>query len=155
MLREIVGYHRDETGAWVAELRCGHGQHLRHDPPWQSRPWVLSERGRAERLGSELDCVYCEMAPLPPGLEAYEQTNVYDQTSVPTGLLSDHRTKPGVWARIVIEQGKLEYSCARGRFVLRPGVDGVVEPDSPHHVRPLGPVRFRLEFLRALSGSGP
>ena len=38
--RRIVGYHQDQLGDWVAELECGHGQHVRHDPPWQVREWV-------------------------------------------------------------------------------------------------------------------
>ena len=57
--RRIVGYHRDELGDWVAELECGHGQHVRHDPPWQVREWVTTEEGRARHLGTTLDCVRC------------------------------------------------------------------------------------------------
>ena len=57
--RRIVGYHLDEVGDWVAELECGHGQHVRHDPPWQVREWVTTEEGRARRLGTTLDCVRC------------------------------------------------------------------------------------------------
>lgn len=57
--RAIVGYHRDEEGHWVADLSCGHGQHVRHDPPWQVRPWVTSEAGRRGFLGRELGCVRC------------------------------------------------------------------------------------------------
>ncbi len=56
----IVGYHQDEEGHWVAELRCGHGQHVRHEPPWQVREWVISSAGRAARLGVEVDCVRCD-----------------------------------------------------------------------------------------------
>ena len=44
--RRIVGYHQDQLGDWVAELECGHGQHVRHDPPWQVREWVTTEAGR-------------------------------------------------------------------------------------------------------------
>lgn len=57
--RRIVGYHQDEEGHWVAELECGHGQHLRHEPPWQSRPWVVTETGRAQFLGTTLWCAKC------------------------------------------------------------------------------------------------
>ena len=57
--RRIVGFLRDDDGVWVAELECGHTQHLRHDPPWQSRPWVLTSEGRAGFLGRSLDCVPC------------------------------------------------------------------------------------------------
>ena len=57
--RRIVGFHQDEAGHWVAELECGHGQHVRHDPPWQVRPWVVSSEGRAKYIGIELSCVRC------------------------------------------------------------------------------------------------
>jgi hypothetical protein len=69
MKQPIVGYHQDDEGHWVAELRCGHGQHVRHDPPWQVRPWVMSPEGRASRLGVDLDCAQCEQTR-----GAYEQT---------------------------------------------------------------------------------
>lgn len=59
MQQPIVGYHRDEEGDWVAELACGHNQHVRHKPPWTERPWVLSAEGRRSRLGLELGCVKC------------------------------------------------------------------------------------------------
>lgn len=57
--RRITGFHRDGEGHWVAELECGHTQHVRHDPPWQVRPWVLTADGRAGFLGSALGCVEC------------------------------------------------------------------------------------------------
>lgn len=57
--RRIVGYHRDEEGYWVADLECGHTQHVRHDPPWQVRTWVTTDEGRRSRLGTTLDCVKC------------------------------------------------------------------------------------------------
>ena len=60
MKRSIIGFHLDEHGDWVAELECGHGQHVRHDPPWQLRPWVLTSEGRAAALGVELQCVLCD-----------------------------------------------------------------------------------------------
>ena len=61
--RRIVGYHLDELGDWVAELDCGHGQHVRHDPPWQVRTWVTTEQGRQEHLGTILLCVRCVESP--------------------------------------------------------------------------------------------
>jgi len=56
----ITGFHQDEFGHWVAELACGHNQHVRHDPPWQLRPWVLTEEGRRTRLNETLNCVLCD-----------------------------------------------------------------------------------------------
>jgi hypothetical protein len=57
--RKIVGFHQDDAGDWVVDLECGHTQHVRHDPPWQSRPWVTTPEGRASRIGTELACAKC------------------------------------------------------------------------------------------------
>lgn len=65
MDRRIVGFHQDEAGDWVAELDCGHGQHVRHDPPWTSRPWTLTAAGRAGALGQTLPCRKCDQGALP------------------------------------------------------------------------------------------
>jgi len=62
MKQKIVSFKQDELPHWVANLACGHTQHVRHDPPWQERPWVITERGRSEKIGYELDCVKCDEA---------------------------------------------------------------------------------------------
>jgi hypothetical protein len=60
MEQPITGFHRDEESHWVAELACGHFQHVRHDPPWVERPWVMSEAGRESMLGQLLSCKKCD-----------------------------------------------------------------------------------------------
>lgn len=60
MKQGITGYHRDKLDDWVAELACGHFQHVRHTPPWINRPWVVSEEGRKSMLGFELECKKCD-----------------------------------------------------------------------------------------------
>ncbi len=60
MKQKIKGFHQDELQHWVADLTCGHTQHVRHDPPWQSRPWVVSVQGRQEKVGFKLDCTDCD-----------------------------------------------------------------------------------------------
>lgn len=57
--RRIIAFHQDSKGDWVAELDCGHSQHVRHEPPWQIRSWVTTRQGRAERLGTPLECSRC------------------------------------------------------------------------------------------------
>jgi hypothetical protein len=71
MERRVMGFHQDAEGHWVAELECGHNQHVRHDPPWESRPWVVTADGRRSRLGMQLDCVKCDRGAPPdrPGLK--------------------------------------------------------------------------------------
>ena len=60
MKRRIRGFHRDDEEHWVAELDCGHRQHVRHHPPLFTRDWVLTEEGRESRVGFELDCKRCD-----------------------------------------------------------------------------------------------
>ncbi len=60
MKQKMIGYHKDEEDHWVAQLACGHFQHVRHDPPWTSRPWVTSAEGRDSMLGFELSCKKCD-----------------------------------------------------------------------------------------------
>jgi hypothetical protein len=63
--KRIIGFHQDEARDWVAELECGHFQHVRHNPPWINRPWALSKEGRAAAIGQGLQCRKCESgAPL-------------------------------------------------------------------------------------------
>lgn len=60
MERRITDFHQDDEGTWVAELECGHQQHVRHEPPWQVRPWVVTPEGRTGRLGTSLECRLCD-----------------------------------------------------------------------------------------------
>lgn len=61
--RAIIGFHRDEQDHWVADLECGHGRHVRHDPPWQNREWALSVETRRARIGQKLICKKCVDSP--------------------------------------------------------------------------------------------
>jgi hypothetical protein len=58
--RKIIAFHQDEHGDWVADLECGHTQHVRHNPPWMNRPWVVTTEGRNAYLGRELNCAVCK-----------------------------------------------------------------------------------------------
>ena len=60
MQKRIVGFHQDEEEHWVADLECGHAQHVRHQPPWINRPWVVTPDGRARVLGTALECRECD-----------------------------------------------------------------------------------------------
>jgi hypothetical protein len=60
MLRRIVNFDRDDEGHWRAVLECGHRQHVRHQPPLIARPWVLTDEGRASKIGAVLDCKKCD-----------------------------------------------------------------------------------------------
>ena len=59
MNTRITGFHQDSAGDWVAELACGHAQHMRHRPPWLERAWVTTPEGRQAKLGAAIDCPLC------------------------------------------------------------------------------------------------
>ena len=60
MERPITGFAQDDAGDWIALLSCGHRQHVRHKPPFTLRPWVVTEEGRASKLGAALECAACD-----------------------------------------------------------------------------------------------
>jgi hypothetical protein len=66
MQRRIIGFHQDEEGYWVAQLECGHTQHVRHNPPWFLRPWTQTADGRNAALGRRLSCRPCSDQRGPP-----------------------------------------------------------------------------------------
>ena len=63
MRRAITGFTQDDEGHWAALLECGHGQHLRHDPPLTDRPAVLTAEGRMGLVGHTLTCRLCMQGP--------------------------------------------------------------------------------------------
>jgi hypothetical protein len=65
MEQPIIGFHQDDENHWVAELHCGHFQHVRHNPPLVSRPWVLTQEGRNSRLGIRLKCKKLDLGAPP------------------------------------------------------------------------------------------
>ena len=151
MKRPIISFTQDTVGDWLAQLSCGHTQHVRHQPPFQSRLWVTTEEGRQSKLGEVLECPYCERLELPEHFVAFHQTPEFTEETVPAGLLKDHTTKPGIWAKILVTEGTLRYHLdGFGQtFELTVGTLGIVVPEVLHHVEPLGPVRFIVEFYKA------
>lgn len=91
------------------------------------------------------------MKDFPDNVSAYKRTPEFSETSIPKGILNDHNTKDGVWGKIVILEGKLEYIIQEPKkesIVLSTEKFGVVEPTIKHHVKPLGNVKFYVEFYR-------
>ena len=80
--------------------------------------------------------------------EPYRRTPVFDENTLPAGLRREHRTKPGVWGVIRVLDGQLRYQVLdpASEVVLEPGHPGLVRPDEPHQVEPLGSMRMQIEF---------
>ena len=82
----------------------------------------------------------------------YKRTAVFDENALPAGLRREHRTKPGVWGVIRVFDGRLRYQVLEpaSEVILEPGRPGLVLPEEPHRVEPLGPVRMQVEFYTHL-----
>jgi tellurite resistance-related uncharacterized protein len=90
------------------------------------------------------------MKTLPTTVTSYQRTKTFTQDTVPKGLLADHATKAGTWGVITVTEGRLEYVIPSEdeTVILDSETPGIVEPDVSHHVKPLGPVSFFVEFYR-------
>jgi len=91
------------------------------------------------------------MKSIPANLTAYKKTPEFDETTVPAGLLRAHQTKEGVWGKIQVLEGRLQYLIkepTEETIILDENTFGVVEPTVLHEVKPLGKVRFYVEFYR-------
>jgi tellurite resistance-related uncharacterized protein len=152
MQRKMLGFHQDEEGHWVAELACGHTQHVRHQPPFTLRPWTLTAEGRSERLGQALDCPLCDRREMPASFVAYKTSPVFRRGAIPGSLLRSHDTKAGVWGMLVVTSGSLEFfeSTAHGetRTELRAGARHPILPEVEHRVAASDDVEFVVEFWR-------
>ena len=91
------------------------------------------------------------MKSLPSNALAYRKTAIFTQDTVPKALLKHHTTQNGSWAKIWVRSGKLRYRILTNppeEHTLTPEVAGIVEPQVPHQVEPLGSVEFYVEFYR-------
>lgn len=150
MERTITGFRLDQSADWVAELSCGHNQHVRHQPPFQLRPWVLNAESRTALVGASLDCPLCDRAEIPDGLRFVRTSRQWDQRTMPSGLSRAHRIATGRWGRIVVAEGRLRFTASTTPpldVIVGPGSAQPIPPDVDHEVEPIGPVRFSIDFF--------
>ncbi|QGN55512.1 DUF1971 domain-containing protein [Novosphingobium sp. Gsoil 351] len=85
---------------------------------------------------------------LSPSPEPYRTTPIFDEVTLPAALRREHRTKPGVWGVVRIFEGQLKLSVIEPpqELMLSPGSPGLLLPDQPHLVEPIGSMRMQVEF---------
>jgi tellurite methyltransferase len=153
--RAMSGYHRDLKDDWVAELSCGHSQHIRHRPPFQLREWVLNAKGRHDRLGSLLDCPLCDRAELPDGLELVRTSPEWNERTIPAGLKQTHRMAAGTWGSIKVHDGNLRFTARTEpelHLIVRAGSTQAIPPEVEHEVQALDRVCFSIDILSVPEG---
>ncbi|MEZ5298247.1 MAG: DUF1971 domain-containing protein [Ilumatobacteraceae bacterium] len=88
---------------------------------------------------------------MPDRLELVRTTEVFDQDSVPAGLLRAHRVADGVWARLVVRTGAVTFVFddePDDPIGVGSGESVVIPPARQHHVELDGPATFAVEFHR-------
>lgn len=153
MQRVVVGFRTDAAGDWVAELDCGHRQHIRHRPPFEERPWVLDDVERAAHLGSSLDCPLCERGEMPEGVRFVWRSAAWDARSLPVGLRRAHKLGSGTWGRLVLMEGALVYRASMAQpteRALLAGTDQAIPPGVEHEIEPSDDARLFIEFFEVV-----
>ena len=150
MRRSITGFHPDDAGEWVAELSCLHGQHVRHRPPFQDRPWVTTDAGRAGRVGTELDCPLCDRAEMPGGLVLVRTAGPFDQDTLPPALRAAHVVADGRWGCLRVIRGEVGFVLEVDPPIdvrLAAGARQAIPPGVAHRVVVDGPAVVEVDFL--------
>lgn len=78
----------------------------------------------------------------------YRSTPIFDEHTLPAALRARHDTKAGVWGMIRVLEGALTltYVDPSSKIVLTPDRTGLVLPQQPHFVTPLGPMKMQVDF---------
>lgn len=86
---------------------------------------------------------------LPGSAKKYKETPVFTEDTVPRGLLADHNTAAGVWGRLVVLDGSLDFTrIAEKAVIVSPEQPMIIRPQERHHITCDRPVRFKVEFYR-------
>lgn len=89
---------------------------------------------------------------LPDGSRLVRSTPTFDERTAPAGLRAAHRIAEGVWGRLVVTSGHLDFVFEEpepSRRTLSDGDVQVIPPGRVHHVELTAPVEFHVEFHRA------
>ncbi len=80
--------------------------------------------------------------------EPYRSTPVFDETTLPAALRARHTMKAGVWGMVRVLEGKvkLTYLEPPSELLLDPSTLGLLLPEQPHFVEPIGAMKMRVDF---------
>lgn len=95
---------------------------------------------------------------LPEGLQYVRTTAVWDEETVPAGLLRAHRVAEGVWGRLLVHTGRVGFvfeDDAAAPFTVAAGESMPIPPGRRHHVALDGPATFSVEFHRVPAEPSP
>lgn len=88
---------------------------------------------------------------IPDGFVLARTTPVFDNDTVPVGLLNAHQIAKGVWGRLIVTAGSVRFVFEdEPDSAVTVGAGGAVSipPGRLHHVELDGPTAFAVEFHR-------
>jgi tellurite resistance-related uncharacterized protein len=90
------------------------------------------------------------MKALPDNVQVYKKTANFTEITVPPAILNRHNTKAGVWGRLVIVSGQVEFvDLESGALISATPQRSVnIVPEAWHCLRFNGPCEFYVEFLK-------
>jgi tellurite resistance-related uncharacterized protein len=74
----------------------------------------------------------------------------WNEHTIPSGLLRDHRIAAGTWGQVAVRQGHVRFTCrtfSEMDVVIGPNSTQAIPPEIEHAVHPLGPVCFAVHFF--------
>ncbi|UTW56077.1 DUF1971 domain-containing protein [Kordiimonas sp. SCSIO 12610] len=90
---------------------------------------------------------------LPENVEKYSETPIFTEKTVPKKVTENHDTKAGVWGKLCVLDGAVDYIIPgppkQERRVFA-GKFAVIEPTIIHRAKPIGEARFKVEFYRKI-----
>lgn len=89
---------------------------------------------------------------MPTDLRLVRTTPEFDETSIPTGLRGSHKIAAGVWGRVVVRSGSIDFvfdDDPRTSRALAAGETQPIPPERVHHLQVSGPVTLVIEFYSA------
>ncbi len=88
---------------------------------------------------------------IPDGFELTRTTDVFDNDTVPAGLLRAHRVATGVWGRFIVYTGLVTFvfeDTPDQAIGVSANEHVVVPPARPHQLELNEPSTFAVEFYR-------
>ncbi len=123
------------AGDGSPRLNCGHR-------------WTAGHGSTGNAIaGSEVDCAACDRRELPDTTTPGRRTPDFVATTVPRGLLADHRTT--AWAMLVVDRGTVRFTEPDPSWecTATPDQPVVIVPDRKHHVTPSADAQFAVQFF--------
>ncbi|MCH2204675.1 MAG: DUF1971 domain-containing protein [Lentisphaerales bacterium] len=90
------------------------------------------------------------MKALPENVQLYKSTPVFNQDTIPKGILNQHNTKAGTWGKLVVLSGEVIFVDLQNNWEITATADRPVNivPEAWHHLKVCGPVELKVEFYK-------